>query len=349
MGSLTRALLHVTLGFRRLRLQECKTWAGYTSAGGDMFRWDDLGVLLAVHRGGSLAAAAAALRVDPSTVSRRVRAFEADLDGRLFDRTPDGLVATDLARRLLPHAEQAEAAAHAAAAEAAGDEIEVAGQVRIALADGFAHYGVAPRIHELLDRYPELRIDFVVGVSLVDLSRREADIAVRFVRPTTGDLVTRRVASSGGYVATVSRAYAERHPDRLHPDRVDWIGWDDSMAHLQEARLYQQVVGRPPRLACSSLPVMVEALRAGAGALLLPAAMLDVEPDAVVIPLPHMPTFEIDVWLVTHRALRHVPRVRAVWDWLEALILAMPGRSASGPASGVDPLRARAPTTPATG
>lgn len=291
-----------------------------------MFRWDDLGVLLAIHRGGTLAAAAAALRLDPSTISRRLRAFETDLDGRLFDRTPDGLVATDLARRLLPHAEQAESAAHAAAAEAAGDEVEVAGEVRIALADGLAHYGVAPRVLDLLERYPALRIDFVVGVSLVDLARREADIAVRFVRPTTGDLVTRRVASSGGYVACVSRGYAERHPDRLTRETADWIGWAPSMAHLPEARLYQEIVGRTPRLACNSLPVMVEALRGGAGALLLPAAMLQVEPDAVQIPIPDLPAFEIDVWLVTHRALRNVPRVRAVWDWLEALILAMPGK-----------------------
>ncbi|MEZ4337816.1 MAG: LysR family transcriptional regulator, partial [Sandaracinaceae bacterium] len=111
-----------------------------------MFRWDDLAVVLAVHRGGSLAAAADSLRIDASTVSRRLRAIEAELGSRLFDRTPDGLLPTDLTLRLLPHAEQAEAAALAVEAEAAGEEVAAVGRVRLALADAFAAYVVAPAL-----------------------------------------------------------------------------------------------------------------------------------------------------------------------------------------------------------
>ncbi|MCB9594760.1 MAG: LysR family transcriptional regulator [Sandaracinaceae bacterium] len=283
-----------------------------------MVRWDDLAILLAVHRGGSLAAAAESLRIDASTVSRRLRAAERELGSRLFDRTPDGLVPTDLLLRLLPHAEQAEAAALAVEAEAAGEEIAAVGRVRVALADAFAAYLVAPALPAFLDARPGLTLDLLVGTELVDLSRREADIAVRFVRPTRGDLVAKRIAASGLYGGFVSRGYAATHD--LAPSKLHWIGWGESKAHLPEAQLYRRLVGRPPRLECDNLIVQIEAARAGAGAILMPAAFGGFEEEIVRLEAPPPLELDMDVWLVAHRAIRHVPRVRVVWDWLESLV-----------------------------
>ncbi|MFK7992201.1 MAG: LysR family transcriptional regulator [Sandaracinaceae bacterium] len=283
-----------------------------------MFRWDDLGVVLAIHRSRTLAAAGAHLRVDASTVSRRLRALEAELGARLFDRTPDGLVPTDLALRLLPHAEQAEAAAIAVEAEAAGEEVAAVGQVRLALADAFAAYVVAPALPAFLDAHPGLELELVVSTALVDLSRREADIAVRFVRPTRGDLVAKRIAGAGQYAGYVSASYAASHD--LSRGAISWIGWSQQKAHLPEAQLFQRLVGRRPRLTCDNLIIMIEAARAGAGAVLMPNAFEDFEDDVVMLDHPSPVALEMDVWLVAHRAIRQVPRVRVVWEWLETLV-----------------------------
>jgi len=288
-----------------------------------MARWDDLGVMLAVYRARSLAGAGAALGVDASTVSRRLKSYEASLGAALFLRTPDGLLPTELALRLAPHAEQAEAAVLAAEAAAQGAQQGVSGAVRLAAAEGVAAYLLAPAAPALLAAHPDLSLELVAGPALVDLTRREADIAVRFVRPTAGDLVMKRVATSGAYGAYASATYLEGRIDR-RPEALDWIGWLPEQRHLPEARLFEEVVGRPPRFAADSTVSMVEALRAGVGVALLPAAFVELVPGLVRLPGPNA-DFEVGVWLVTLRPLRRVPRIDAVWRWLEGLFTTTPG------------------------
>lgn len=288
------------------------------------FRWDDLRVLLAVHRHGSLAAAARVIGIDASTASRRLRSLEEDLGARLFDRTPDGLAPTGLADRLIPHAEQAEAAALAVSAESAGEDVRPEGHVRVACADALGVYVLAPALPALLDANPGLRVTLMVSTELVDLERREADVAVRFVRPERGDLVARRIADAFEYTGFVSRGYAEARCGSVHVDDVDWIGWSETRAHLQEARLYERLVGRPPRFQSDNLVVMMEAMRAGVGALLLPAPLRDVEPSLVEVTGLETVSAPVATWLVTHRALKEVPRVRLVMDWLTEVMTSEP-------------------------
>jgi DNA-binding transcriptional LysR family regulator len=284
-----------------------------------MFRWDDLGVLVAACRHGTLAAAGAALGVDPSTVSRRLAALEDAVGGKLFARTPEGLSPTTLALRLLPHAEAAEAAVNAASAEAAGATVAAEGVVRLAVADALGVYGIAPRAAELRRLHPGVRLDILASTAVVDLSRREADIAIRFVRPDRGDLVFKKVLSAGRYAAFCSREYAEAHPD-LSIDAVDWITWSETRAHLPEARLYRELIGREPALTSDNLVVQIEAVRAGAGVLLMPAGWGEVTAGAVQLPTLPPIALDFSTYLVTHRALRRVPRVDAVWRWLEDLL-----------------------------
>ena len=287
------------------------------------FRWDDLRVLLAIHRHGSVAAAGRSIGIDASTASRRLKALEEDLGARLFDRTPDGLLPTDLASRLLPHAEQAEAAALAVGAESAGEDVAAVGHVRLACADAFGVYALGPQLPAFLDAHPGLQLSILVSTDLVDLTRREADVAVRFVRPTQGDLVARRVASTGVYTGFVTAEYAAARGGRVHADEVDWIGWSDTRAHLPEAQLYQQAVGRPARITSDNLVMQMEAMRAGAGAVLLPAALRAIAPELVEVEGLRAPPLEMGTWIVTHRALKDVPRIRLVMDWVAALIAEM--------------------------
>ncbi|MEN0067027.1 MAG: LysR family transcriptional regulator [Myxococcota bacterium] len=280
-----------------------------------MFRWDDLQVLLAVHRHGSLSAAARSLSIDGSTASRRLRALESALDAKLFERTPDGLVSTGLSERLLPAAEQAEAAARSVTAIAAGSEVTPTGTVRVAVTDAFANYVIAPMLPDLLDAFPGLHIELLASPSVVDLSRLQAEIAVRFVRPEQGDLIAQCVSRAGQFGGWVHSTYVERHgPVTGMP--VHWIGWSLAFSHLSEAQLYDRVVGVPPRLRCDNLTTMIEAWIAGAGALLLPQAVAQSIPGAIRTPEPESKALELSTWVVTHASMRHVPRVRVVRDWL---------------------------------
>ena len=283
------------------------------------FRWDDLSVVLAVHRERTLAAAAGRLGVDASTVSRRLRALEEALGSRLFERTPDGLLPTDLVRRILPHAEAADAAARAVAAEAAGNETTATGLVRVAAANAMAAYVLAPRLTDLLEAHPGLRVELLVSTDLVDLTRFEADIAVRFVRPVQGDLVVRRLATTDAYGAFVHESHLERFgPLEGRPSR--WIGWSSSKAHLADAQLYEQLVGVPPRLACDDMVVQIEAWRRGGGAMLFPVALGRLTPGSVLLDDPEVVPYDVEVFIVTHRSMRQVPRVRVVRDWLVSVL-----------------------------
>lgn len=282
----------------------------------DAVRWDDLALLLAIHRSESLARAATTLRCDASTVSRRLRNCESALGSQLFARTPDGLVATDLAHRLLPHAERAEAAVIDATTEAAGTDRKLEGVVRVAIAGGFGAYVLAPNIRDFHEQHPKIRLELIVGTRLVDMSRREADIAVRFVRPTNGDLVCKRLPTASPLCVVATKEY---QASLASGASIRWIGWIPEYGELPDAMRFEALVGEPPTIACNDMVTMVECLRGNAGAMLLPKVILGSYPDLTEIPGFDIPDSDSSIWLVCHRALRDVPRVAATWDWLTAL------------------------------
>jgi len=285
--------------------------------------WDDLDLLLHLHRHGSMARAGKALQCDASTVSRRLRQAEARIGEPLFDRTPDGLHLTALGHRLLPHAEAAEAAVLQASHAVASQETQAEGVVRVAVASGFAAYVLAPQMAAFRAAHPGVRLEVVVSASVVDMSRREADIAVRFVKPQQGDLVMQKLPGAGAYVAVATRTYVENLEKGAPPT---WIGWVPELAHLPDAQVLQRMGIDEVDVACNDLIPMVEWLRHDVGAMVLPKAVLATHPDLVELDVGdglqqeglHLPTY-----LVCHRSVRHVPRVKVVWEWLKSCLLAL--------------------------
>lgn len=285
-------------------------------------RWDDLSLFLAAHRAGSLTRAAAKLGLNQSTMSRRLASFEETIGGTLFDRTPDGLVPTALADRLLGPAERAEEAAHDAARVVFDREPGVEGDVRLAVADGMADFVLAPRLAELRERHPGLRVTLFVSDALADLTRREADIGLRFVRPSRGDLVA-RCLFAGGYAVFGAPDFVSALGPGPHPlAGLPFVGWDpETQGHFPEcgweARSGVRVVGR-----ATTLTARIRMAQAGVGAIQLVGDWGDRLPG-----LARIDTAEIalssEVWLVTHRALRDVPRIRAVWRFVEACLQAL--------------------------
>lgn len=278
--------------------------------------WDDLRVFLAAHREGSLTRAARALAVNQSTVSRRLASLEECLGARLFDRLPEGLALTGAGAEILPTAEQLEGAAHEIARAAAGWDEVVEGSVRVALMEPAGADFVAPALPEFFAAHPGIRIELTASTGLADLVRREADLALRTVRPQAGDLVIRRavdlgygVYASTGYLASIGR------PDSL--ESLDWLAFDDSLAYAPELRwLRKRVPDARMILRTSTITTIIAAAVAGTGAAILPRAVAARHPALEQIPVEPDDLPRVPLWLVGHAALRRVPRVRAVHDFL---------------------------------
>ncbi len=283
-------------------------------------RWDDARVLLALLRTRSLSRAGALLSVNASTVSRRLDALERAVRARLFDRTPDGVLPTVLAESLAPHAEGMERAATGLALAAEGREVAVEGVVRLTALPGGMEYLVAPALPRLLARHPRLRLVLDASVGYADLTRREADLALRSVRPQSGDLLVRKLGEgSGGPFA--SPAYAAELGRLRSLGQARWITWGDDLAHLEPARfLAEHVPAEAIQVRTSHLGTQLAAARAGVGVILVDRTLARRNGLAEVRLAPTLqrglPALRSELWLVVHRALREVPRIAAVWDFL---------------------------------
>ena len=270
--------------------------------------WDDLPVLLAAAREGSLTGAARRLGVNQSTASRRLQALEAAVGGRLFDRRPDGLVPTALALALLPHAEAAQDAVDGFRRTAAGQDPDPGGTVRLAVPDGLDSLLLAPSLPAFFARHPRIRLEIVASPALSNLARREADLALRFVRPTVGDLVARRLLDlpQGLFGTAACAAGGAQAP---------WIAWDEELGQVPEAAFEARHGGERIVLRLNRIEARLAAARAGVGLAVLPLAVAKLAPELVAVD-PGAPVPGCALWLVAHRALMPAPRVRAVWDFL---------------------------------
>lgn len=290
-------------------------------------QWDDVRLFLAISRASTLGAAAKALGVDTSTVCRRLGGLEASMGVLLFDRGRDGIAPTKAALDLIAAAEDVEQNVHRFAQAADGLEREVAGVVRITCPSDVAQVVVAPLLRGLLAEHPELRVALDSGEALLDLGRREADLALRTVRPTDGDLLVSKLAT-----ATWVLAASPEHARALGVVRAwtapRWIGWGPRMAQVGAARwLARHAPDVEPVVRSDSLAVHIAALKERVGVALVPAPSLAyfglarvelaaalrrsvVEGGAAAWPAD-------DLFLVMHRALRDVPRVRAVAERLK--------------------------------
>lgn len=282
-------------------------------------RWGDVEVLLAIWRGRTLDAAALRLSVDAATVSRRLRGLEEELGVTLFDRTRTGLRATAALENLVPLAEGVEQAMGAFVSGAEGFEARPEGTVRVTAPPLLAEQFLAPRIPALLARAPALELEILVDQRVLDFGRREADVALRTIRPDSGDLVCQRLTAMRLVVAAAPALVKGRRPLAAWGE-LPWIGWDPSMASQPLAR-FLAAQGLVARVRSNSAGVHLAAARAGLGLVIYPDVLVKLWGLAEVPLAPPLhaqlaaaPAEEL--WLVTHRALRRIPRIDAVWRWL---------------------------------
>ena len=280
--------------------------------------WDDVRLFLALARSSTVGDAARSLGVDASTVSRRLLALEDSLKATLFDRGRNGVSPTKSAEDLMPVAEEIEAGIQRFTTAAEGLERETSGLVRITCPPDVAQVVLAPLLRDLRVTHPGLRFDLDPGEAVLDLNRREADIALRTVRPTGGDLVITRLVTMTWVLAAAPSVASELGTVRKWTD-IPWVGFGERLAHIGPARWHATYVGVDHALRSDSLAVQIAAVMAGLGVALVPAPSLA---HYNLVPVKLSPKLRRDaaawptndLFLVTHRALQNVPRVRAVWD-----------------------------------
>ncbi|MDQ3033884.1 MAG: LysR family transcriptional regulator [Myxococcota bacterium] len=277
--------------------------------------WDDLRFVLALSRAGSLARAAKELEVDHTTVGRRVEAAEAALGVRLFTRTSTGYVRTAEGERLVAQIGKVEDAVLALEREAHAQHEAIEGTVRVTSPETFGVGYLATRLATFGRAHPGLTIELVPGGTILDLARREADIAVRFFRSKHENLVVRRVADiAHGLYA--SDAYLARRPlTRPEELRDHAILTTTSEPGAVDAAWVQRLSGGARPAFVSELTMaLAEAARAGAGVAVLPRYLGDPDPMLRHVPMPDEP--RQPVWITVHRDLKDAPRVRVVLDFL---------------------------------
>jgi len=287
---------------------------------GFLASWDQVRLFLALMRARTLAGAGKRIERDASNVSRQLIRLEDALGTTLFDRTRDGLVPTIAAENLLTHAEEVELGVARFAAASAQVETAVEGVVRVTAPPGVADTFVAPLLKELHLRHPKLVIELDASVGYADLTRREADLALRTVRPQSGDLwVTQVVATRELPMASADYAHEVGRLRAFEDAR--WIAWGDELAHLPGPRwLRMHAPTVVPVLRSNHFASLLAATQSGLGVAVLPEPYL----LTGLVPMAHgkrlstawatLPATEL--WLVAHQALRRVPRVAAVWDFL---------------------------------
>jgi DNA-binding transcriptional LysR family regulator len=275
--------------------------------------WEDIRTFLAVARAGTLAAAGRLLDVDYTTVGRRVRALEQQLGLTLFERVRDRYVLSEAAEGLRESAERMEDGALALERRALGSDRTVSGVLRIATTDALAQILVLPAIRAMHERHPDIRAHLLTGPARLNITRREADVAVRYIRPNEAELVSRRL----GRVAAAfyaSRDYLARRPV---PPRGASLRGHDVVGIEEGLRGWSKPLPETRDvLRTNSMSTLVLAVSLGIGLGALHCWMADPNPDLVRL-WPEEALEHDDVYLVLHHDVQRTGRVRAFVEAIE--------------------------------
>ena len=281
--------------------------------------WNEPRLVLAVHRAGSLTAAAGALGIDHSTAFRRLNALEKRLGVRLFERLPGGSYqATPAGERMAAAAERMEDEALALDRDIAGRDHRLSGRLRVTSSETLAYSRLTRHLATFRQVHPGILVELAITNRVLSLSRREADVALRPVRPTEGDLWGRKLADVS-WMLYASPALLEATGGSLSRAqdvaRYPLIGWEEDIAGIAAS----DWLGRTAPAAAfvyrtSSLVNQLVAATAGIGVALLPCYLGDSHRELARALADPIPDLAGELWIVTHADLKGTARVRAFFD-----------------------------------
>lgn len=279
--------------------------------------WNDVRIFLAVARCGSFGEAARALNVSHPTVGRRIKVLEDEAKQALFRRTKDGLVLTDAGDTVRGLAESMEDSALSMERRLTGNDQRLEGILRISSADWFAGYVLAPVLVELIHRHPAVVPEVIASHRLLDLSRREADVAFRIVPFSEPDIVQRRLMRMS-YGVYASAATAQALQD--NPASVGVILMNTAQSHFPDVAW---VLERFPRcrraFTSTNRSVQAQMCLRGVGIAVLPRPLGDAVSGLQRLDTPDQPPTR-DIWVGYHQDLRHMDRLRAMLNIADMML-----------------------------
>lgn len=293
--------------------------------------WTDVHYCLAVIKQGSVTAAARALGVNHTTVSRRISALEATLEAPLFDRSNAGWSITPVAESILPNLEQMQEAASAIERSVSADRKELSGTIRVTAIDIFIQRVIMPGLKAFTEQYPHINLELLASDETLNLSVHAADIAFRMTNEPPLDVVGKKIANLAYGVYTSRELWQKYEQGDRNIGAITWMldgstvpGW-----------LPQSYPDMDVRYRSNSFNVIFDLIQQGHGFGELPCALGDSHPELVRVPASG--TMEANgLWILSHIDLRTTARIRIfrdfMLDYLEPLIPELEG---DGPVAGL--------------
>ena len=283
-----------------------------------MLAWDDFRLIKAISETRALPAAALGLGLNHSTVFRRLGQIERVLGLKLFERHRGGYVATPAGEEMAQLAGRMDEDITTFERRLAGQEIKPAGELRITTNDTLLVDLLTPIFAGFMLQCPDIRLDVLLANQALNLSQRDADVAIRATDTPPETLVGRRAAR----IAWALYARTSAFPDRVAVDRASlasserWVSLGDEFSALKAVRYLRQHVAHERIVyRVNTVLGLAEAVESGIGIGFLPCFIGDTRPGLERLEAPD-PAFAADLWLLTHPDLRHSPRVRLFLDYL---------------------------------
>jgi DNA-binding transcriptional LysR family regulator len=277
------------------------------------WQWDDVRFFLAVARAGSLSGAARSLAVGHVTVGRRITLLEKKLGVTLLHRTPDGFVTTSAGEAILRQCAAMESAAMDLERTVAGRDALLTGSVRITTTEALACQLIAPAIAALRESHPALRVDLMAGARSLDIARREADLAIRYARPSASDLVCRKLGEVAFSLYASKRYLARKGVPKQAQGLADFdlITFTGAPAAMSPFFMGESIERARIALRCDNALIQLRAAASDAGIAEAACFLGDVERDLVRV-WPDKAPARRAVWLIMHQDMRRAARIRAV-------------------------------------
>ena len=283
--------------------------------------WDYYRYFLATARSGSLKQAAQKLKVNQTTVGRNITALEEEMGTRLFERRSDGFILTSAGQRILKSMQEVEEKVIAAERVLAGKDEKPEGTVKIAMPGALANHWLIPLLGPFVLKHPGVNFQFLTGPELVNLARREADLAIRLVKPTQTDLIARRIGSMNLRLYGHKKLFSDRPAPKRTGDleKLPFIGLTPEATSAAESALLKQLAG-PFKIRCrsASWSSVYSAVTNSIGIGILPTFMADKNRD--LMPILSNMSGSMPVWLVYHPDLKHAARVRVIIEFISDLM-----------------------------
>ncbi len=285
-----------------------------------MIQWDDYRYFLALYRSKTLKASARELKVDQATVGRRILSLEEEIGTQLFEKRSDGYFLTLAGERILPTLQASEEGILAVERIIAGQDERVQGLVKIAMPGALANHWLIPKLRPFIQKHRQIEFEFLTGAEVVNLSRREADLAIRLVRPQQSDLIVKKI----GEIELAIYGHASLFTPKRKPTtrgelkNFPFIGlFPNASSDLEKQILKKIESSIQCTIRSSAWSSVFYSIQAGLGIGILPGFVA--ARDSQIVQLQIEDPVRAPLWLVAHPDIVNSARVRAVIDYLVEL------------------------------